>query len=330
MRGHRLHALAVGLVLVAAAGALPLITSSSFSAATSNNSNLISAAPDWVAPNVSASAIAKTAGGTAGYIRASGTYYVYAAVTETGAPPSGIGSTTANVNTITTGQTAVPLVAGSYTAGGISYGYRSAQLTAKATLAAGPLAFSITATDVAANSATVPFSVTGDNTVPSAFDVQATNVAGGTLAMPELGDTLTLTYSEVMDWTTILAGWDGSTTTDMRLRLVNGGGNNSDYLEAYTSAQVMLPLGTVYLNNKDLLNGAAGVYVEFGATGTPSRMTVNGAAISFVLGTPSGAVLIANTAAAMTWTPSTGTTDRAGNAMSLTTRTESGASDKDF
>ena len=329
MRGHRLHALAVGLVLMAAAGSLPLITSSSFSDQTTNDGNLISAAPDWVAPTVSAAAIGKTAGGSVGFVRANGTYYVYASATDSGAPASGIGSVTANVTTVTTGQTAVPLVAGTYTAGGVSYQYRSAQLTAKATLAAGPLAFSVAATDQAANSSSAAaFSVTGDNTVPSASDVQATNVAGGTLAMPELNDTLILTYSEVMDWTTILAGWDG-TTTNMRLRLVNGGGNNPDYFEAYSSSQVLLPLGTVYAT-KDLLNGAAGTYVEFGATGTPTRMTASGSAISLVLGTPSGAVLTANAAAAMTWTPSVAATDRAGNATSVTTRTESGASDKDF
>ena len=75
--------------------------------------------------------------------------------------------------------------------------------------------------------------------------------------MPELNDTLTLTYSEVMDWTTILAGWDG-TTTNMRLRLVNGGGNSPDYFEA-----VLLFPGpdcrwAPFTRTKDLLNGAAG------------------------------------------------------------------------
>lgn len=329
MPGHRLHAVAAALLVVSAVGSLPLLTSSSFSDTTVNDGNLISAAPDWVPPTVPAAVIAKTAGGTAGFIRASGTYYVYATAGDTGAPPSGIGSVKADLSTVTTGQTAVPLVAGTYTADGVSYQYRSAQLTAKSTLAAGPLAFSLVGTDQAANSSSpAVFSVTGDNTVPSASDVHATNVSGGTAGMPELGDTLLLTYSEVMDWTTILAGWAG-TTTNVRLRLVNGGGNVLDYLEVYSSSQVLLPLGTVYAT-KDLLNGAAGAYVEFGATGTPTRMTASGAAVSLVLGTPSGAVLIANAAAAMTWTPSAAATDRAGNATSLTTRTESGTVDKDF
>ena len=44
---------------------------------------------------------------------------------------------TVNVSNFTTGQTAVPLVAGSYTAFGTTYNYRSAALTANAVLSAG-------------------------------------------------------------------------------------------------------------------------------------------------------------------------------------------------
>jgi hypothetical protein len=330
MRAHKLRALGVALLVVSGAGSLPLITSSSFSDTTGNSGNLISAAPDWVAPTVSRAAIGKAAGGSTGYIRASGTYYIYAAAGDTGAPASGIGSVTANVTTVTTGQTAVPLVAGTYTAGGVSYQYRSAQLTAKATLAAGPLAFSVAATDQAANSSpAAAFSVTGDNTVPSAFAVQATNVAGGTLGKPELGDTLTLTYSETMDWSTILAGWDGGTTTNVGLVLINGG-SSSDYIQIYSLGQVQLPLGNVYLNRTDVAAGGAGTYVTFGETGTPTTMTASGAALTFVAGTASGTVGTAGAAGAMTWTPSTAATDRAGNASTATTRTESGTSDRDF
>jgi hypothetical protein len=328
MRAHKLHALGVALLAVSFAGALPLVTSSSFSDTTVNSSNLISAAPDWVAPTVSAAAIAKTAGGSTGYIRASGTYYVYAAATDSGAPASGIGTVTANVTTVTTGQTAVPLVAGSYSAGGVSYGYRSAQLTAKATLAAGPVAFSITATDQAANGSTAVFSVTGDNTVPSASDIQTTNVAGGTAASPELGDTLTLTYNEVMDWSTILAGWNG-TTTNVQLKLIDAGGPANDYIEVYSPSQVLLPLGTIDLGAADFVKGGVG-QVVFGATGTSTGMTASGSTLTFVLGTPNVAAGTEKNANAMTWTPATGVTDRAGNAISLTPRTETGASDKDF
>jgi chitinase len=328
MRAHKLHALGLALLAVSFAGALPLVTSSSFSDTTVNNSNLISAAPDWVPPSVTAAAVAKSAGGTAGFIKASGTYYVYASATDSGAPASGIGTVKADVSTITTGQTAVTLVAGSYSAGGVSYGYRSAQLTAKATLATGPVAFSITATDQVPLSATAAFSVTGDNTVPSASDIQTTNVAGGTAATPELGDTLILTYNEVIDWTTILSGWNG-TTTNVQLKMIDAGGPANDYIEVYTPSQVLLPLGTIDLGAADFIKGGAGLVV-FGATGTPTGMTASGSTLTLVLGTPNVAAGTEKNANAMTWTPATGVTDRAGNAISLTPRIESGTSDKDF
>lgn len=331
MRRHRLHVLAAALVLVSAAGSLPLLTSSSFSDTTGNEGSSLSALPDWTAPTVAVAAIAKTAGGSAGFIKKSGTYYVYAAPTDSGAPASGIGSVKANVSTITTGQTAVVLVAGSYSAGGVAYQYRSAQLTAKSTLPAGLVAFSVTAIDNAGGSTSANFSVTGDNTVPSASAVQATNVSGGTAGKPELGDTLTLTYSEPMDWASILDDWDG-TTTDVVLVLINGNGSSSDYFQVYSTDLALRPLGTIYLNRSDVLTSTSGAYVAFGLSGVGTRtsMTASGSALSFVLGTPTGSVGTAGAAAAMTWTPSTAATDRAGNASTATTRTESGTSDKDF
>jgi hypothetical protein len=73
---------------------------------------------------------------TGGFLAQGAQYYVYAnAVGEPGG--SGIATVTANVSVLTTGQTAVPLVAGSYTVGGVTYGYRSAALTANGTIAAG-------------------------------------------------------------------------------------------------------------------------------------------------------------------------------------------------
>jgi hypothetical protein len=52
------------------------------------------------------------------------------------------------VSTVTTGQTAVALVAGS-SIGGASYNFRSASVTANAALAAGAKTYTVTATDTA-------------------------------------------------------------------------------------------------------------------------------------------------------------------------------------
>ena len=76
---------------------------------------------------MSAAIIGKTAGGVTGYLKQAGTYYVYAQVTDA---VSSVSTVTANVSTVTTGSTAVAMTAGSYSAGGGSYNYRSALLTA--------------------------------------------------------------------------------------------------------------------------------------------------------------------------------------------------------
>lgn len=102
---------------------------------------------------------------TAGFIHQGGQYYVYANATDAG---SGVATVTANVNNVTTGSTAVPLVAGSYTVGATSYGYRSAALTANAVLTAGAKNYTGTATDGTGNTRTTAnASVTVDNTNPT-------------------------------------------------------------------------------------------------------------------------------------------------------------------
>jgi hypothetical protein len=273
---------------------------------------------DSVAPSVTAAAIAKTQGGTAGFVKQGGAYYVYANVTDGG---SGVATVTANVATVTTGQTAVALTAGSYTAGGVSYGYRSAQLSAGNPLTAGAKAFTVTAADAAGNSGTQGgFSVTVDNTAPTASDVQTTNVGGSQTGRADTGDTITFTYSETMDPSSILSGWTGGSTT-VTLRLINGGGGN-DSVQIWDSANTtQLPLGSVNL-------GGTG-YVTASVDFTGSTMTQSGAAITITLGTPSGA-RTRGAAAQMTWTPSTTATDRAANACSATAVNESGGNDRNF
>src|SRR4029077_14336942 len=117
---------------------------------------------------------------------------------------------------------------------GLTYQYRSAVLTAGAALASGPKAFSITATDSYAHTATTGgFSVTIDATKPSASSLTTTNKAGGTVGKAETGDSITFTYSEPMDASTILAGWDGTTPTPVTLRLLNANGQGGDRVQVW-------------------------------------------------------------------------------------------------
>jgi hypothetical protein len=270
---------------------------------------------DSVAPTVSAAAISKTQGGTVAYVKQGGTYYVYANVADGG---SGVTTVTTNVNTVTTGQTAVTMTAGSYTAGGVSYNYRTAQLTASNPLAAGSKAFTVTAADAAGNSVTQSgFTVTVDNTAPTASNVQTTNA--GQTGRAETGDAITFTFSETMDPNSILAGWTG-TGTAVTLRLINGGGGN-DTVQIWNAANTtQLPLGTVTLGATNYVTASA----SFSST-----MTQSGSAITITLGTITGATT-RGSAGQMNWAPSTTATDRAANACTATAVNESGGNDRDF
>ncbi len=170
-------------------------------------------AVDATAPTSSAAVLQKTTGGATGAIRQGGTYRVYATVADTGDPATGVASVTANVSALTTGSTAVALTAGSFTVGGVVYGYQSAQLTATNPQAAGTKTWTVTATDGAGNAATSSaFPVTVDNTKPAGADVQALN-GGAIPGRAETGDLVQLTYTEAIDPHSVLAGWTGAATT---------------------------------------------------------------------------------------------------------------------
>jgi hypothetical protein len=262
----------------------------------------------------------------AGTIRQGGAYYIYANVTDSGNPASGVASVKANASPITANQTNANLVAGSYTVGGATYTHRSGSLTAKNPLPAGSATYTLTATDAASNSKTeTGFSVAVENTAPAAVDVQAANGVGGTAGKAELGDTITFSFSEPIDPDSILDGWSGASTAAV-VRIANGGsGDTLTVRNADSSAQ--LPLGSVNLVRTEFVTGT----VNFGASGTAGQMTMSGNSVTLVLGTPSGGTTgTAAAAAALVWTPAAGATDWSGNAMPTTALTEGGAADVDF
>ena len=295
----------------------------SFTAQGADAGNAITAATDFRAPTASVSAIGKTAGGVTGLIKKSGTYYVYASVADTGNPASGVSTVSANVSTLTSGSTAVALVAGSYSAGGASYNYRSASLTAGSSLAAGSYGYSLTLADVAGNSRTASgFTVTVDNTAPTASDVQAAN-GSTTAGLAQQGDTISFTYSEAPDPNSILAGWSGASTSVV-VRLNNGTNDTVAIFNAANATQ--LPLGSVNLGRTDYTTAN----LTFGASGTASTMVLSGSTLTIALGTQSAAATTAAATGTMSWTPSATATDTAGNATSTTAATESGTADKEF
>ncbi len=308
-----------------------------FGGQTSNGGNRVTAASDFRPPVVAAVAVGKAVGGATGFVKQGGGYYVYANVAaDTGNPASGIAAVTADARNLTTGAGAATLVAGSYSAGGASYGYRSAAQTANAVLTEGAKAFTVTAVDAASNSGSANGSATADNTVPLAADVQTTNA--GTASLAEQGDTLRLTFSEPIEPQSIQAGWDG-TATNVVVRLVDAAllGLGADAVQIYNAANTApLPLGEVQLSRSDYIAVGLSGNVRFGASGTPSTMAFAGNTLVVTLGTYASIVLVdpARTTAGgngtMIWAPVATPYDRAQNQLSTATATESGAADRDF
>lgn len=274
---------------------------------------------DLEAPAVTAAAIGKTEGGTGGFVRQNGTYYVYANVTDAG---SNVSTVRADVSTVTGGATSAVLTAGAYTADGVSYGFRSAALSADNPLAAGATTFSITATDANGHSGTTGgFSVTVDNTGPRGTDVEALNSSGGIVGRAETGDSAIFTFSEPMDPSSIVAGWNGLTSQTVTLRLIQNA--SGDRVQIWDAANaVRLPLGQIRLGG----TGYTTTTVSF----TGATMTMSGATITVVLGAPSGAVTTASVVSTMRWTPSSTATDRAANACSSMAVNEPPAVDAEF
>jgi hypothetical protein len=314
-------------------------TASAFRSPTDSTANSVTAAPDFRAPTAVASAIGKTQGGATGFVKKSGTYFVYANVTDSGNPASGTAGVTANLSSLTAGASAVPLSPGSFSAGGQSYNYRGAQQTADLTLVGGSVSYSIATVDKASNSATTNWPATVDNTAPTGSDIQATNTSGGTVGKAEQGDTVTLTYSEPIEPESILSGWNGA-PTNVAVRVTTGiallGGllGQTEGLQVFDPTNTTaLPLGAVDLKQAyvaktlALLNGT----MTFGASGVASTMSISGGVVTIVLGTHAGNnALTVTTPGTMAWGPMTTPYDRAANAVSSATANESGSADVEF
>ena len=138
--------------------------------------------------------------------------------------------------------------------------------------------------------------------------MQATD-SGGTVGLAETGDVVTFTYAGTVDPDVILSGGDGS-ASGVTVRISGNGPN--DVLDVHDASDdsVLPGLGSVDLNG----NHANGTSMDF----TGSQMTLSGAIVTIVLGTPVGNAHRDTAAKAMTWSTPQGTA------------TESGTLDADF
>jgi hypothetical protein len=178
---RRFALVAFALLALAAVAAGGGGTWAAFSSTTSTGPGSLSSAADWTAPTVTASVIAHSASGPG--VKASGTYAIYANVTDSGNPASGVSTVTANVGSITTGQTAVSLTTCSSgcTVAGVTYGYKSATLTGNSTLTGGSsINYTVTPKDAANNAGSAQtYSVTVDNAIPTSLASAAAHATAG-------------------------------------------------------------------------------------------------------------------------------------------------------
>jgi hypothetical protein len=315
-----------GVIMLAAVGACAAAvqaqpTWSAWTATTQTGSGTIAAVADWQAPAVGATVIGKSAGGTAGFIHQGGGYYVYANVTDSGNPASGTTAVSAGAAALTTGQTVAPLTAGTFTMQGVSYNMRSGLLTANAALAAADYATTIATTDAAGNSATVAgATATVDDTAPTGVSAQTAN--GGAIAgRPDAGDTVTYTWSEMLDPYSVLASWTGA-STPAQVYIVDNG-TSDDTVTIHSTTGQTLPFGAIDLNKNYVTSTCT-----FNATLVQSAGTITVTLGSLVSGSPRTDT--SNVATIWSTGTVTGATDRAGNALTAATITEPGAADHEF
>jgi chitinase len=312
---RRTRALVVLPILVAAFAG---VTYAAFSSQTNNTGDSIAAAPDYAAPTVTAPAIIKTAGGVGNYLAQNTQFYVYANVTDTGNPASGIASVNASGTLPGYGFQTIPLATtgGPWTVGGVSYNYRST-LNTFPPMAEQTIPLNIDVADNAGNSGSPGFNLVIDNTAITGTNIQATNTSGGTVGRAEAGDTITYTFSEPPERESIVAGWN-SGSQSVTVNLNNAGAPNGDNVTIPAAPA----LGTYNLRQTD--------YTTANRTFANSTMTLTGNTITIVLGTASGGVTTTAATATSQWVTSTALTDRAGNAMTAATVNETGAADKEF
>ena len=173
---------------------------------------------------------------------------------------------------------------------------------------------------------------TVDNTAPRGFDVQTTN--SGNAGKLDAGDTMSLTYNELMKTGTFTSGWDGSALA-VTLRLRDGGllglGSKDDSVDLLRSGSAV-NLGSVNLFEDYI---STNLTAQFNASVAASTTTVNGISatrITITVGsqTTGQTVRTVFLSSTMSWRPSALATDLAGRPASTVAVSESGAADRQF
>lgn len=162
-----------------------------------------------------------------------------------------------------------------------------------------------------------------DNFAPSGADVQTAD-GGGTQGVVQPGDSITLTYSEDIDPSSIVAGWNGSGGQTVHVRFTHSNqGDRLLFYNASNNATIPLAGGAGVILNGEYVASAGTYSGALTTTGDGFRVTL--------IALTSGALrTAASPAATMSWTPANGARDLVGRACTTTARPELGAGDPEF
>ena len=169
-----------------------------------------------------------------------------------------------------------------------------------------------------------------DNANPTALDLYTTDV-GGTPGRIQVGDSLTLTYSEEIDPATLVAGWNGQTAVSMYARLNHAGAGDRFLFYTNVGLTTAIPLAAgngVSLNADFVGNTGATLPATLTRSADGESYTVAFTSVTGVNTAPTAVAAAAN----MAWTTSNVARDMVAKPVVAATRTESGGAtpDRDF
>lgn len=200
-------------------------------------------------PTVIESVIASSPNRGAQRIKPSGAYHVYANISGT------VDTATANVVSVTTGGTQVPLTAcaSQCTVHGVTYGFKSALQSSNAALTQGTYPYSVTATN-GAGSHSGSFSVDVDATAPVPTGLLELINNGNATDVEKVtpGDKIIATFSEALAVNTLCSSWENNAanqTATGSLLVTDGGGPASDTFTFTNASCGTFNFGTIDMNH---------------------------------------------------------------------------------
>ena len=166
-----------------------------------------------------------------------------------------------------------------------------------------------------------------ENYVPTAAAVETADSSGTHDGIVETGDRIILTYSEPMAPGSIVAGWDGTGSQNIYVRINHHNqGDRALFYNSTNTTQIPLASGAGVMFDEDYVP-SSDAYWTATLTQSADGETLTATLGSITFGSVHGT---APPAATTIWTPATGARDLANKACTNTTRAETGPADVEF